>query len=374
MSKENTKKPVFIPLPGRWSWLHQLLHDNRGVRYFVAAVGLIIATGIGLLAILAQYEDPIINDIPFVTKKVEVPHFYSPLTGEEVPDEAATKRAVTAIMIENSPDSRPQSGIKQAGVVFEAIAEGGITRFVCLYQQAQPGLVGPVRSLRPYYIDWIAPFDASVAHVGGSYNALQEIRNGSYRDIDQFFNRNSYWRSTDRYAPHNVYTNFEKLNALNESKGFTESNFTGFVRVDPKAKVQEKETPETTANDVSVSVSGPLYNPSYKYNPETKLYERSLDSEAHLDREEGQISPRVVIVIKVPTHRAFEDGYREQMDTIGSGEAFIFQNGIVETATWKKDSKKSQLRFVGSNEKDIELEAGQTWVTAIAPERSVSWQ
>ena len=81
-----------------------------------------------------------------------------------------------------------------------------------------------------------------------------------------------------------------------------------------------------------------------------------------------------MIAIKVPTHRAFEDGYREQMDTIGSGEAFIFQNGIVETATWKKDSKKSQLRFVDSSGKDIELEAGQTWITAIAPERSVSWQ
>jgi hypothetical protein len=382
LKKRNMKeKSVFIPLPGRWSWLHQLLHDNRGVRYFVAAVAIIIATGLGLLAMLAQYEDPIINDIPFVTKKVVVKKFYSPLTGEEVPDEAATKRAVTAIMIENSPDARTQSGIKQAGVVFEAIAEGGITRFACLYQQAQPGLVGPVRSLRPYYIDWIAPFEASVAHVGGSYNALQEIRNGSYRDIDQFFNSGAYWRASDRYAPHNVYTSFERLNALNEAKGYKESTFTGFLRRDPALKPFQKQQQDKsdaalpTAKAVDVTVSSTMYNIRYDYDPASKTYARSQGGQVHEDREEGGLSPRVVIVVKVPMHKAFEDGYREQMDTIGSGEAFIFQNGTVRVGIWKKDDKKSQLRFVdASTNKDIPLEAGQTWITATAPERSVSWQ
>jgi hypothetical protein len=130
---------------------------------------------------------------------------YSQLTGKEV-SEDDSKRPVTAIIIENSPDARPQSGLKNSGVVFEAIAEGGITRFLTLYQEDQPQLIGPVRSLRPYYIDWLAAFDPSVAHVGGSLNALQEIRNGSYKDIDQFSHADTYWRARDRYAPHNVYT------------------------------------------------------------------------------------------------------------------------------------------------------------------------
>ena len=107
-------------------------------------------------------------------------------------------------MIENSPDARPQSGIKQAGVVYEAIAEGGITRFLALYQEAKPGLIGPVRSVRMYYVDWAAPYNASIAHIGGSAAALAEVRNGNYRDIDQFFNSGSYWRAIA--TPRTMYT------------------------------------------------------------------------------------------------------------------------------------------------------------------------
>ena len=107
-------------------------------------------------------------DIVMLPKK-----YYSLLTGEEVKDEAATKQAVTAIMIENSPDARPQSGVKQAGIVYEAIAEGGITRFLTLHQQDKPQMIGPVRSLRMYYVDWLAPYNASIAHVGGSAAALK---------------------------------------------------------------------------------------------------------------------------------------------------------------------------------------------------------
>jgi hypothetical protein len=104
-------------------------------------------------------------------------------------------------MIENSPDARPQSGLQDAGVVVEAIAEGGITRFLTLFQESQPQYIGPVRSLRPYYIDFAAPFQAGIAHVGGSPEALSRVRNGSYRDLDQFFNSAYFSRISARPAP-----------------------------------------------------------------------------------------------------------------------------------------------------------------------------
>lgn len=364
------------PKPKRWTRLHQLLHDDRGLRYFFAAIGIIVATGVGLLAMLATYKDPGVTTLGSIIKK-EPKKFYSPLTGVEVADSAATKRAVTGIMIENSPDARPQSGIKDSGVVFEAIAEGGITRFLAIYQEQQPTLIGPVRSVRPYYVDWIAAFDASVAHIGGSYNALQEVRNGQYRDIDQFFNSGAYWRAKDRWAPHNVYTSFDKLNALNAQKGYQQSNFTGFPRVPTTVKKTGKNK---TANiqpyvtKIQVNISGFLYNSSYTYDGANKVYLRSQAGAPHLDREAGQIAPRVIIVIKVPTKIGFEDGYREQMTTIGSGEAHIFQNGTYVTGTWKKDSKKDQIKFLDSASKEIPLERGQTWITAIAPDKAVSWQ
>jgi hypothetical protein len=303
-------------------------------------------------------------DIVMLPKK-----YYSLLTGEEVGNEAATKQAVTAIMLENSPDSRPQSGIKQAGIVYEAIAEGGITRFLTLHQQDKPQMIGPVRSLRMYYVDWLAPYNASIAHVGGSAAALKEVRSGGYRDIDQFFNGSYYWRATDRYAPHNVYTTFAKLDALNASKGYTESVFTGFSRVDGKPS----KAPNATS--ITINISGPLYNTSYVYDATTNKYIRSLGGKPHVDREDGQITPSVVIALKTDMVRVLEDGYRESITTIGSGAATIFQNGTVQEVTWHKPDRKTSITFTDAGGKDVPLVRGQTWISAV-PNRggSVSWQ
>jgi hypothetical protein len=309
---------------------------------------------------------------PASVKKVEPPvpvKYYSPLTGLEVANQAATTQAATAIMIENSPDARPQSGLKSAGVVFEAIAEGGITRFLALYQQEKPQLIGPVRSVRLYYVQWLAPFQPSVAHVGGSLFALNEVRSGSYRDIDQFFNSGTYWRAKDRYAPHNVYTNFANLDALNAKKGYTKSNVSGFVRKDPAP------SPAPNATKVNVTISGPLYNSSYTYDAASNTYMRFQAGAPHVDREAGQIAPTTVVVMKVAMTKVMEDGYREQITTIGSGEATIFQDGVATKATWNKADKNSQITFTDASGKPLALDRGQTWITAIPNTTGrVTWQ
>ena len=334
----------------------------------VLAVGSGVAAGLYVL----NQKDP--EPEPQATVQTPEPEpepikYYSPLTGSLVETEAITTQAVTAIMIENSPDARPHSGLKNSGVVFEAIAEGGITRFLVLYQEQKPQLIGPVRSLRMYYVDWLAPFNASVAHIGGSAAALAEVRNGSYRDIDQFFNAGAYWRATDRYAPHNVYTSFERLDALNAAKGYTTSSFTGFVRADSEASTVP------TATTINVTISSPLYNSSYAYNAATNTYDRSQAGAPHTDREEGQISPRVVIVMKVPMQTVFEDGYRQQINTIGSGPVTIFQDGVVKEGTWAKNSRTEQITFTDAAGEPIPLARGQTWITAVpATTGGVSWQ
>lgn len=335
----------------------------------ITGIGGALTYGFNSLTFYASTGDPI-------ALKAEE-KIYSELTGTEV-TEQQSKRPVTAIMIENSPDARPQSGLKDSGVVFEAIAEGGITRFLTLHQEDTPQLIGPVRSLRPYYVDWLAAFDPSVAHVGGSVKALAEIRNGSYKDIDQFFNAGSYWRAKDRYAPHNVYTSFERLDALNKKKGFTSSDFEGFPRVEEKPAAKKKQAkstaPAPAATSISVNISGPLYNSSYTYDAGTKLYTRSQGGAPHTDREKGVIIPKVVIVIESPVSQVLEDGYRESYQTTGSGKAYIFQSGTVTEGTWSKSSKTSQIKFLDAASKDIPLERGQTWITVIDPSKSVTWQ
>jgi hypothetical protein len=354
-------------------------HKKRAIVCIVIGVLLLTGGTAAALYILTQKPVKTTATHSINTPPPEPPKYYSQLTGALVQDQATTTKAVTAIMIENSPDARPQSGIKDSGVVFEAIAEGGITRFLALYQEQKPQLIGPVRSVRMYYVDWAAAFNASIAHIGGSSAALAEVRNGSYRDIDQFFNAGAYWRATDRYAPHNVYTSFERLDALNASKGYTTSEFTGFSRKDSQAAPAPTEgdtSAPARASSISVTISGPAYNSAYTYNAATNTYDRSQGGAPHLDREAGQISPRVVVVLDVQQTTIFEDGYRESIAAIGSGAAHIFQDGTVQTATWKKDNKTAQLIFSDADGNDIPLARGQTWITAVPANRggAVTWQ
>ena len=336
---------------------------------FAALAVLLIAGGV----VTALY---FVNKKPTTVAQVKVikpvaapkPKFYSPLTGFEVADDAATKQAVTAVMIENSPDARPQSGLQNSGVVFEAVAEGGITRFLVLYQEQKPQLLGPVRSVRMYYVDWLAAFNASVAHVGGSAAALAEVRNGNYRDIDQFFNSSAYYRASDRYAPHNVYTTFALLDELNAAKGYTASTFTGFTRKDSKPA----KTPTATA--IQITISSSLYNPSYVYNATTNTYDRSLDGEPHVDREAGRLSPRVVIAMNVIQSTVLEDGNRESINAVGTGNATIFQDGTVQEVTWSKASKTDQIKFTDAAGNDVPLARGQTWISAVPQTGGVTWQ
>lgn len=328
------------------------------------AVGVAAVGNIALLLVGPQLP-PLVPDI--VVKKPKE-KFYSPLTGLEVADKAALTKPVTGIIIENSMDARPQSGLKQGEVVYEAVAEGGITRFLVLYQQNKPGLIGPVRSIRPYYIDWYAPWDASMIHVGGSSKALKEIRNGSYRDLDQFFNDSAYWRASDRYAPHNVYTNFKRIDALNKKKKYSSSNPTGFLREDTK------KAPEVAARTINVHISSPTFDSSYTYDAAKNYYVRSQGGAKHVDREKGAITPQIVIVMNVQEKTQFEDTYRQVISTTGSGKATIFQNGEAIKATWKKSSKKSQIQFFDADDKEIALARGQTWITAISNKGSVSWK
>jgi len=333
---------------------------------------ILIAIG-GAVAFVLTYRAPV-ADTAYHAPAKKAPKtaekYYSHLNGIEVASKADLSKPVTAIMIENSPDARPHSGLKQAEIVYEAIAEGGITRFLTLFQQHKPQLIGPVRSLRMYYVDWLAPYQASVAHVGGSHASLQEIRNGKYRDIDQFFNGSSYWRANDRRPPHNVYTSFEKLDALNAGKGYKSSQFTSFARADGKAS----DKPNAVSIDINFSSS--WYNTHYDYDKASNTYLRSIGGQTSNDREEGRLAPSVVIALHVNETTVMEDGWRQSIVTNGTGTATVFQNGTAAECTWRKNDRFSPLELIDAAGKPVALNRGQTWIAAVPNSGGggVSWQ
>jgi hypothetical protein len=357
--------------PGRFAKLKQWFHSHPKAKYFVAA-GILLAVAAVITAIaLLQPQQAVVKKTP--AKPTPPPVYYAPLTGNVVDREAMTTLPVTAIMLENSPDARPQSGLKAAEIVYEAVAEGGITRFLAVYQQNKPSLIGPVRSLREYYVDWLTPYNASVAHVGGSYKALQIVQKGSYRDIDQFFNAGAYYRATDRYAPHNVYTTWGRLSALNKSKGYVSSSPKSFSRVTTPTKLSSAK--KMNAKRIQMSISSPTFNPSYAFDAKTGLYLRSQAGAPHVDREKGRITAKVVVAMIVNMKAVFEDGYRESITTSGKGTAYVFQNGTVKKVTWQKRNRNAQLRLIDTSGNDMKLEQGTTWISAIPKDGgSVTWK
>lgn len=303
-----------------------------------------------------------------VKKPQPVEKFYSPLTGVEV-SQADTKRPVTAVMVENSPEARPQSGLKDAGVIFESVAEGGITRFLLLYQEGKPALIGPVRSVRPQFASWAAAFDAGLAHVGGSDIPLQKLRSGQIKDLDQFFNASTYTRVTNRAAPHNVYTTDEKLQALNQKKGYLNSNFTAWQRT---KKDKPSKTP--TATVITVPVSTGTFAVGYNWDQATNTYLRSVGGTAHNDRELGQIAPKVVIAMQVQHDVITDSNHYAYPDVNTSGKAWVFQDGMVGEVSWTKPNDKAQIAFTDANGKPVQFNAGQTWITAIRSDKTPTWQ
>jgi hypothetical protein len=342
-------------------------------QWIVIAIVLVVVLAAGFL-LFKHFHKPVVHH---ELKHIKISQIVAPkpttvasdLSGLQV-NPSLNNLPVTAVMVENSLDARPQSGLSQAGVVFEAVAEGGVTRFMALYQDTSPSNVGPIRSARPYYISWALGFDAGYAHVGGSPDALADIKSWNVRDLDEFYNGSSYHRISTRAAPHNVYTGIATLNQLEDTKGYTSSQYTSWTR---KADSPLK-TP--TAGTINLSLSGVDYNPTYNYDAGTNSYNRSESGAPQMDANTNtQISPKVVIAIVVPESQGALDSsgaYYSDYNVIGSGTAYIFQDGGLTSGQWTKSSNTSQILFTTSAGKNIPLNAGQVWISAVTSTSAVT--
>ncbi len=288
----------------------------------------------------------------------------SPLTGIEVSPDLA-KRPTVSVIVENSPEARPQSGLIKSGAVYEFLVEGGITRFVAVHQEQMAEKIGPVRSLRTQFIDIIMGFDSGVVHDGGDPKAIVDFSRLGGRDLA---GGGIYWRASDRWAPHNEYTSEKLAYDLMQTRGFTSSDYTPWVRK-PDAPL---EIP--TASTIAINPSSFLYGVDYTYVPSKNSYNRFMADQAHKDKETAQqVSPKVVIAIKAP-HRIVDTVGHQGIDLVGSNEAWIFQDGGVIKGVWKKTSRTTNMSFVDAEGKDIKLNTGQTWVTVIPTDRTVEYK
>lgn len=326
---------------------------------------------------------------------------YSNLTGLALENASDLNAPAYCIQTPNGMDgARPQAGLTEAGVIFEAIAEMGITRFAAIYQNPGSAVIGPIRSLRLYYLQWDTPFDCTIVHAGGADDAIAAVRDGGYKDLSENYTYMYRGQSGNRLW-NNLFTTAAYLKNFSSNNGYNTSNIKGFDRFTPEEANQARAqftadnllniienadgdtssmTPSTTTINVNFG-SMPSFNVIYDYNANTNTYDRSYQNgNAHEvyvcpDEDLGevdperyctlkQMSPAVVVVMVVDESKA-SDNYHENITTTGSGKAYVFQNGVATTGKWVKDSVDSQIKFYDEDGKEVKLVPGQTFVSAI---------
>ncbi|MDD5341016.1 MAG: DUF3048 domain-containing protein [Patescibacteria group bacterium] len=270
-----------------------------------------------------------------------------------------------AIMIENNLEAWPLAGLDKANVVIEAPVESNIPRFVAIYANSeQIEKIGPVRSARPYYLDWVAPYDPLYMHVGGSPEALQLLKTYNVVNLDQYFNDQYYWRDNWRYAPHNVYTSSEKIREAIVAKQLVSP--TDYQTWSYKDDLALDKRPDQS-NDIVVNYTAGEYQAKWQYEKQANDYLRYQGGDVMKMSDGSRILAKNVI-IEVHNIVVIDNIGRKKITTIGSGKALIFRDGQVVIGIWSKDDVNSATRYLDDKGNDIQLNGGTTWLEIVQNE------
>ncbi|MBI3485974.1 DUF3048 domain-containing protein [Candidatus Daviesbacteria bacterium] len=297
-----------------------------------------------------------------------------------------------AVMIENHQDARPQSGLSSADIVYEAVAEGGITRFMAVFLcELGDFQVGPVRSARTYFIDWLSEYDALYAHVGGANtsgpaNALGQIIDYDILDLNQFsIGFPTFWRDYQRLGrpvatEHTMYSTTQKLWDVGVKRGWSATDSAG-IRWDSKFipwKFKDDQPGGTTTKIiVNFWDNKPDYQVEWDYSSDCNCYKRKNGGANHIDLDNNkQLSPKNVVVQFMVQSNA-NDGYENNAHLLyqdkGQAKALIFQDGKVVEGQWIKGSRLAREKFVDKLGKEISFNKGQIWIETVPQGSQVTY-
>lgn len=282
-----------------------------------------------------------------------------------------------AIMIENLSSIRPQSGLSMASVVYEVLVEGGITRFMALYDiQAQTiKEIGPVRSSRPYYIDWVSEYDALYAHAGGSPEALQAISAFNVKDLNQITSASpNFWRDPKISAPHNLFTSTDLMLYGLRDKGLDKARptYSPWPFINPDTTGRTETSTARPAQKVILAFSTKDYEVEYNYNADKKTYLRSNGGKEHTDKNTGEtIEVKNIAVVVIPEIVSYGEKGRLTLNIHGEGEAHIIHDGQVTNGKWKKTDRISRTQFFDETGKEISFAPGNIWVEVIPKDKTI---
>lgn len=304
------------------------------------------------------------------------------------------------VMIENHSDSRPQSGLSRADIIYEAIAEGGITRLLAVFYcgaAAQDITIGPVRSARTYFMDFASEYGdyPLYAHVGGANvpgpaNALGQI--GDYgwlkqgNDLNQFsLGFPTFWRDYERIGhpvatEHTMYSTTDKLWEVAHKRGLDAQNDKG-VKWDEKFEPWKfKDEAELGKRGETAQVEFDFwggysqYSVNWQYDKQSNIYKRINGGAPLKDlNNDEQIQAKTVILSFLQEKGPIDDSKHMLYTTSGKGKAIVFQDGQAIQASWKKDKRITRTKFFDASGKGISLNRGPIWIEILPAGREVKY-
>lgn len=310
------------------------------------------------------------------------------------------ERRPLTVMIENHLDSRPQSGLSRADIIYEAVAEGGITRFLAVFYcgaVAEEVTIGPVRSARTYFLDFASEYGdyPLYAHVGGANvagpaNALGQIADYGWlkkgNDLNQFaIGFPVFWRDYERIGhpvatEHTMYSTTEKLWEVAHKRGLDAKDKEGnswnknFVswKFKNEARLEERGTVNKIEFDFWKDYKD--YSVRWEYDREKNLYYRFNGGVAHKDlNNQEQLSAKTVIIQFMEEKGPIDDLKHLLYKTVGKGKAIVFRDGLTIQGWWEKSSRQGRTKFFDSKRKEIELNRGQIWIEILPAGREISF-
>lgn len=342
-------------------WLGSFMPRQSGLVVFLSLI-IVFFASVGIIFYNPFFRDEIIIDSSEAKVEEDVNKIIRLVDGIEISDESLVNPPIFAVQVENMVDGRPLSGLSKANLVYETLVEAGITRFLALFISGDNLVekIGPVRSARPYYIDWAEEYKALYVHSGGSPEALDIIPSHDVLNFDEFANGRYFWRDNTRYAPHNLYTSSELLkNGFEMKEGGAKEDFVAWQF---KEEVTEDKRPEN--GSIKINFSSDSYLAKWIYQKSENTYLRYQGEKVKEDREGGRIKAKNIIV-QFTEIKVLDEVGRKKIKTIGSGEAVVFQDGIKIEGEWKKEKRGDRTKFYDKNGEEIKFNPGVTWIEVV---------
>lgn len=281
-----------------------------------------------------------------------------------------------AVMIDNVGEAKPQAGLNDAAIVYEITVEGGLTRLLAVFKDIEDKeeSIGPVRSARPVFIDYVLENDSIFVHFGYSKRAESDIEKLKINNVNGLVTDSAFWRISEKKAPHNVLTNMKRITEYAEKKGYKTTSTQKSVL---KYTTNEVELENgQTANTVNMPYTT-SHKVSFKYNPETKLYERYVNGTVEKDMVSKETrKTKNIIVTFAHNYTTDEDaGYgRQEIENIGNLEGYYITNGKAIKITCSKSSRSAQTVYKDANGKEIEVNDGNTYIQIVPIDTKVTFE